>query len=185
MTNTIVYAIHNFEAENEDEINFSVGEPITVLEKDEKYLDGWWQVKPKKKKINNKNLVLGGVNILTRLNNKKGRNINGETGLFPMNYTSPEKPELFTENEPEQLYPAPSFPTQHSPYMPSPHLSSRSSGSTIEEEIDHALSELQLDKKAKTETWDVEQVADWLKSVGLESVSTNFIGKKTPLLVTI
>jgi hypothetical protein len=69
--------------------------------------------------------------------------------------------------------------------MPSPHLSSRSSGSTIEEEIDHALSELQLDKKAKTETWDVEQVADWLKSVGLESVSTNFIGKKTPLLVTI
>jgi len=44
MTNMIVYAIHNFEAENEDEINFQVGEPITVLEKDEKYLDGWWQV---------------------------------------------------------------------------------------------------------------------------------------------
>lgn len=40
----IVYAVHNFEAENEDEINFSVGEPIVVLEKDEKYLDGWWQV---------------------------------------------------------------------------------------------------------------------------------------------
>lgn len=51
----IVYAVHNFEAENEDEINFSVGEPIVVLEKDEKYLDGWWQVKqmlifPRKKK---------------------------------------------------------------------------------------------------------------------------------------
>lgn len=41
---TIVYAVHNFEAENEDEINFFIGEPITVLEKDEKYLDGWWQV---------------------------------------------------------------------------------------------------------------------------------------------
>lgn len=41
----IVYAVHNFEAENEDEINFLIGEPITVLEKDEKYLDGWWQVK--------------------------------------------------------------------------------------------------------------------------------------------
>lgn len=40
----IVYAVHNFEAENEDEINFSIGEAITVLEKDEKYLDGWWQV---------------------------------------------------------------------------------------------------------------------------------------------
>ena len=47
MTNMIVYAIHNFEAENEDEINFLIGEPITVLEKDEKYLDGWWQVSKK------------------------------------------------------------------------------------------------------------------------------------------
>lgn len=49
MTNMIVYAIHNFEAENEDEINFLIGEPITVLEKDEKYLDGWWQVSKLKK----------------------------------------------------------------------------------------------------------------------------------------
>lgn len=44
MTKQIVYAIHNFEAENEDEINFSVGEPIVVLERDDKYMDGWWQV---------------------------------------------------------------------------------------------------------------------------------------------
>lgn len=50
-THNIVYAIHNFEAENEDEINFLVGEPITVLEKDEKYLDGWWQVSKFSKKI--------------------------------------------------------------------------------------------------------------------------------------
>lgn len=48
---SIVYAVHNFEAENEDEINFSIGEAITVLEKDEKYLDGWWQVTRKKIKI--------------------------------------------------------------------------------------------------------------------------------------
>lgn len=40
-----VYAIHNFEAENQDEIAFSVGEPIVVLEKDEGYNDGWWQVR--------------------------------------------------------------------------------------------------------------------------------------------
>lgn len=40
----LVYAIHSFEAENEDEIDFLAGEPIVVLEKDEKYLDGWWQV---------------------------------------------------------------------------------------------------------------------------------------------
>lgn len=40
----IVYAIHNFVAENEDEIPFTLGDPIVVLEKDEKYQDGWWQV---------------------------------------------------------------------------------------------------------------------------------------------
>ena len=42
--NEIVYAIHAFIAENEDELNFNVGEPIVVLERDEKYMDGWWQV---------------------------------------------------------------------------------------------------------------------------------------------
>lgn len=39
-----VYATHNFEAENEDEITIKAGEPVIVLEKDEKYQDGWWQV---------------------------------------------------------------------------------------------------------------------------------------------
>ncbi|KAI7889824.1 uncharacterized protein EV154DRAFT_445700 [Mucor mucedo] len=130
----IVYAVHNFEAENEDEINFSIGEAITVLEKDEKYLDGWWQ----------------------------GKNLRGETGLFPMNYTSPEKPIL----------------EEATPYMPSPHLSSRSSGSTIEDEIDQALSQLQVTSNNTTEHWDVQQVSDWLKSVGLDSVSANFIDQE-------
>lgn len=44
MFNNIVYAIHDFEAETEDELNFQVGEPILILEKDDKYADGWWQV---------------------------------------------------------------------------------------------------------------------------------------------
>jgi hypothetical protein len=42
----IVYAIHDFRAENEDEISFTTGEPIIVLEKDEEYSDGWWQASP-------------------------------------------------------------------------------------------------------------------------------------------
>ncbi|EIE80009.1 hypothetical protein G6F46_011652 [Rhizopus delemar] len=126
---TIVYAVHNFEAENEDEINFSVGEPIVVLEKDEKYLDGWWQ----------------------------GRNIKGETGLFPMNYTSPEKPQR--------------------QYMFSPHSSARSSGSTIEDEIDDTLSRLQI-QSTKVEQWDTEQVAEWLNSVGFSSVAQQFVDQE-------
>ncbi|KAF0377020.1 phospholipid binding protein [Gigaspora margarita] len=59
-----VYAIHNYCAQNDDELTFKVGDPILVLEKDEMYWDGWWQ----------------------------GQDILGQTGLFPMNYTSYEKP---------------------------------------------------------------------------------------------
>lgn len=82
-----------------------------------------------------------------------------------MNYTSPEKPVS------EEVAPL---------YMPSPHLSSRSSGSTIEDEIDEALSQLQV--ASTTEHWDVQQVSDWLKSVGLDSVSANFIGTKNSMI---
>jgi hypothetical protein len=39
-----VIGTHNFVAENEDEISFRIGEVIVVLEKDEGYQDGWWQV---------------------------------------------------------------------------------------------------------------------------------------------
>jgi hypothetical protein len=40
----IVYTIHKFEAENVDEISINVGEQVVVLEKDEGFNDGWWQV---------------------------------------------------------------------------------------------------------------------------------------------
>lgn len=126
-----------------------------------------------------------------------------------MNYTSPEKPILQqqpTDTDHFEAEAPPQHPTMTSPlplpqlaantYMPSPHLSSRSSGSTIEDEIDDALSQLQNATMTSTattpdimvhnaskcstqrvESWDVDQVADWLKSVGLDSVSGNFIGE--------
>lgn len=40
----IVYTVHKFEAENVDEISINVGEQVIVLEKDEGFNDGWWQV---------------------------------------------------------------------------------------------------------------------------------------------
>jgi len=40
-----VYALHDFVPENEDEVAFSAGERIEVIEKDELYGDGWWQVR--------------------------------------------------------------------------------------------------------------------------------------------
>jgi hypothetical protein len=39
-----VYAIHDFAPENADEISFKAGEQIEVVEKDDLYGDGWWQV---------------------------------------------------------------------------------------------------------------------------------------------
>jgi hypothetical protein len=39
-----VYALHDFLPENEDEVSFHAGERIEVIEKDDMYGDGWWQV---------------------------------------------------------------------------------------------------------------------------------------------
>ncbi|KAG2229100.1 hypothetical protein INT48_003203 [Thamnidium elegans] len=53
-----VFAVHNFEAENDDELTFQIGESVIVIHKDDGFNDGWW----------------------------KGENMRGEVGLFPMNY---------------------------------------------------------------------------------------------------
>ncbi len=41
---TYVYALHDFSPEHEDELTFRAGDKIEVVEKDEIYGDGWWQV---------------------------------------------------------------------------------------------------------------------------------------------
>lgn len=41
----ILYALHDFEAENADELSFGAGEAIIVLERDDQYGDGWYQVR--------------------------------------------------------------------------------------------------------------------------------------------
>lgn len=41
----VVWAIHEFDAENPDEISFKIGEKVVVYEKDDQYQDGWWQVR--------------------------------------------------------------------------------------------------------------------------------------------
>lgn len=39
-----VYALHDFTPENPDEVPFKAGDKIEVVEKDDMYQDGWWQV---------------------------------------------------------------------------------------------------------------------------------------------
>ncbi|KNE71794.1 hypothetical protein AMAG_16100 [Allomyces macrogynus ATCC 38327] len=57
----VVYAVHDFKAEDEDEVSFKTGEEIVVLERDDEFGDGWWM----------------------------GRTQDGQIGLFPANFTSP------------------------------------------------------------------------------------------------
>ncbi|KAJ3552054.1 hypothetical protein NP233_g12962 [Leucocoprinus birnbaumii] len=59
-----VYALHDFVPENEDEVPFSAGERIEVVERDDLYGDGWYQ----------------------------GRNLSGRVGLFPVSYTTAAPP---------------------------------------------------------------------------------------------
>jgi Variant SH3 domain len=39
-----VYALHDFQPEHDDEVSFRQGERIEVIERDDLYSDGWWQV---------------------------------------------------------------------------------------------------------------------------------------------
>jgi hypothetical protein len=39
-----VYALHDFLPENDDEVSFRQGERVEVIERDDLYNDGWWQV---------------------------------------------------------------------------------------------------------------------------------------------
>ncbi|GAN02105.1 conserved hypothetical protein [Mucor ambiguus] len=151
----IVYAIHNFEAKNEDEMAFRYGEPIVILEKDDQYLDGWWQ----------------GCNTL------------GQTGLFPMNYTSPEKPPSVNNgiiSYSDDIY-------CHT------RMSSEASSATISSDEYRATSTIRSSQSAKNMAdvplsnttfgvsnsspfdWNMEEVVTWLESVGLGSFADRFI----------
>jgi hypothetical protein len=41
----IVTAIHTFVAEHSDELEFTAGERIEIIEKDDAFGDGWWKVR--------------------------------------------------------------------------------------------------------------------------------------------
>ena len=69
-----VHALHTFVAEHADELEFSAGEQIEVLERDDAFGDGWWRVSPNSSHH--------------QADKAKGRNTKGEEGLFPATYIS-------------------------------------------------------------------------------------------------
>jgi hypothetical protein len=57
-----VYALHDFEPQNDDEIDFVAGERIEVLEKDDAYGDGWWTVR-----LLILHAYMSGIDLFTRI----------------------------------------------------------------------------------------------------------------------
>ncbi|KAI8096342.1 uncharacterized protein BX664DRAFT_323710 [Halteromyces radiatus] len=117
-TPILVYGLHDFVSERHDEISFKVCEPITVTETDDAYMDGWW----------------------------KGRNSQGQEGLFPRNYTT---------------------------IMP---LTSRkkSSATTLSMSA-QTRNNKRKESHKDPEQWNLYQVTAWLSSIGMESLSSLFI----------
>ncbi|KAI9013899.1 hypothetical protein CLU79DRAFT_768434 [Phycomyces nitens] len=183
-----VYGIHHFDAENDDEISFSVGEALIVIQRDDGYDDGWWH----------------------------GRNALGQIGLFPVNYTSPEPPttihttSLPTPSTSNQLQKAPSPPLDpptysqtndqtesptprmsqplaarpDQPTQPNPHYSSKPSNPT-RQEPGPPTHQTSLRNTQKTfsdsmshpaianvlpEDWSVDQVGIWLEAMQFDQV---------------
>ncbi|KAI8338012.1 hypothetical protein BC941DRAFT_452039 [Chlamydoabsidia padenii] len=181
-----VIGTHNFDAENGDEISFSIGEVIVVLEKDEGYQDGWWQ----------------------------GRNARGEIGLFPMNYTAPAQPttlpsledkidsmeiavtQMQLPKETDNVLPTSS--SRHISTQPQPqYTSSSSSASSIQQSsvsssicqpasyqkklsskyvhqsVANSLQNPEL-RTCLPEDWSVEQVSIWLGLMGFSDMASTF-----------
>ncbi|KAI8988119.1 hypothetical protein BDF20DRAFT_832992 [Mycotypha africana] len=180
-----VYAIQNFEAENEDELTFQIGEPISILQKDDGYNDGWW----------------------------KGENTRGDIGLFPMSYTTYKEPlncqqiaqlptpsnsdvvmtkkgaapiNLTTSffngsnNETRSLMEQSSYsftcPTGPTTAAATAALSNHLGGFNnvaIRRLVIKALF-LPALRSTPPETWNVNQVEIWLNAMDFQSVATNF-----------
>ena len=90
-----VYALHDFSPEHDDEIDFKAGERIRIVEKDDLYGDGWWQVS---RSIFTRRCLLYSKCLFLICHGLQGCNLAGKVGLFPQAYTSasPPVPEVRT-----------------------------------------------------------------------------------------
>ncbi|KAF8138820.1 hypothetical protein EV363DRAFT_1580521 [Boletus edulis] len=101
-----VFALHNFVPEHEDEIAFEAGQAIEVIEKDDQYNDGWWQVStlvsfPKhtphaaccvQTPLPRCHSTMSPFILCLPVFRFKGRNLAGKIGLFPSSYATSAPP---------------------------------------------------------------------------------------------
>ncbi|ORZ09309.1 hypothetical protein BCR42DRAFT_470656 [Absidia repens] len=147
----IVYVVHQFDAENEDELSLCIGDSVMVLERDDGFEDGWW----------------------------KGRNKAGQQGLFPVNYTSAEPPNSTTINSDddndndngndEKLT---EDDGMTNPSILSPNITFVSKN--LQKAVRATLLSTTL-SHIPPEQWQVEQVAEWLTQLGFDTAVHHFI----------
>ncbi|KAI8993419.1 hypothetical protein BDB01DRAFT_847302 [Pilobolus umbonatus] len=174
-----VYALHSFSAENEDELTFEAGEPITIIQRDDGFNDGWY----------------------------KGKNRRGDIGLFPKNYISSqpptpsslngtikqrhntdiingETPSLHSSNSSSYSADPPIFSYRSNKLASSIHSATASSsilthsGSLaisdhLKKSVLSTLNHPAL-KNTSAENWDVDQVEIWLHAMEFSSVASTF-----------
>lgn len=128
----------------------------------------------------------------------QGRNVHGRVGLFPMNYTTYVKPPTPSETPSTSTSTRSTPATTTSSSVVTPPVSN---AHTLEDQIDRAISQVSSTPTSSLvsqpaappplgapppaptnpEAWSIDEVADWLRSVGLENVVDIFIGKVPPI----
>lgn len=87
-----VWGLHEFVAENPDEVSFKVGETVRVVQKDDVYNDGWWEVSSREGRgWRRLRACAQPISSLYHPSTSQGTNEAGETGLFPYSYTTPDR----------------------------------------------------------------------------------------------
>ncbi|KAI9268478.1 hypothetical protein EDC94DRAFT_514032 [Helicostylum pulchrum] len=146
-----VFAVHNFEAENDDELTFQIGESVIVIQKDDGFNDGWW----------------------------KGENMRGEVGLFPMNYITFEPCHLLpTPSSSDTTKKSSYHNLMNSITGPSSTISNISATSS---NTNHVLRRSIINtlflptlRSNSPEEWDIDQVEIWLNAMNFGSIADTF-----------
>jgi hypothetical protein len=152
-----VWALHEFQPEAEDEIPFRSGERIEVIEKDEEYGDGWWQVRF------DQNIKF--VSFLLLFVILQGKNAQGRRGLFPQSYTTSVPPQSL---EAPDTPSTPSASTSATTITPSPEPTDGSPSNSIHHDQDGSsstpLESLQEESEPETPAANSPTIPDALNT---------------------
>ncbi|CAG8492104.1 5801_t:CDS:10 [Cetraspora pellucida] len=175
-----VYAVHNFYGENDDELTFKVGDPILVLEKDEMYWDGCETSTIPEAKIQVPSANETIVDIQTKLHQlvaKKHQKNNSDPNLDTPVFKSNSAPNLPIHRSSTIAHLQTSSQRQSKGSLRSGHSSLSLSSGSNHSEYSNSRNNISRKNSIKGNplVWNVEQVCQWLKEKGFDSVIEHFI----------